>query len=43
MHVVYFAQLLHNCALRVRAYSENKNDVAATIKPATTKNKTRTN
>ena len=37
------AHLLHNCAMRVRAYSKNIDEVVATIKAATIKNKDRKN
>ena len=32
MHVTCVAHLLHNCAMRVRAYFKNIDDVVATIK-----------
>ena len=41
MHVTCIAHLLHNCAMRVRAYLKNIDDVVATIKAATIKNKDR--
>ena len=41
MHVTYVAHLLHNCAMRVRAHFKNINEVIATIKAATIKNKDR--
>ena len=41
MHVNYFANLLHNCAMRVRAHFKNIDEVIATIKAATIKNKDR--
>ena len=43
MHVTCVAHLLHNCAMRVRAYFKNIDDVVATIKAATIKNKDRKN
>ena len=43
MHVTCVAHLLHNCAMRVRAYFKNSDDVVATIKAATIKNKDRKN
>ena len=43
MHVTCVAHLLHNCAMRVRAYFKNIDDVLATIKAATIKNKDRKN
>ena len=43
MHVTCVAHLLHNCALRVRAYFKNIDKVVATIKAATIKNKDRKN
>ena len=39
MHVTCVAHLLHNCAIRVRAYFKNINEVVATIKAATIKTK----
>ena len=39
MHVNCVAHLLHNCAKRVRAHLKNTNEVIATIKTATIKNK----
>ena len=41
MHVTCVAHLLHNCAMRVRAHSKNIDEVIATIKAATIKNKDR--
>ena len=43
MHVTCVAHLLHNCAIRVRAYFKNIDNVVATIKAATIKNKDRKN
>ena len=43
MHVTCVAHLLYNCAMRVRAYFKNINEVVATIKAATIKNKDRKN
>ena len=43
MHVSCTAHLLHNCAMRVRAFFKNIDDVVATIKAATIKNKDRKN
>ena len=43
MHVTCVAHLLHNCAMRVRAYFKNIDEVVATIKAATIKNKDRKN
>ena len=43
MHVTYVAHLLHNCAMRVCAYFKNIDDIVATIKAATIKNKDRKN
>ena len=37
----FIAHLLHDCALRVRANLKNIDDVVATIKPLTIKNKDR--
>ena len=39
MHVTCVAYLLHNCAMRVRAHFKNIDEVIATIKAATIKNK----
>ena len=39
MHVTCVARLLHNCAMRVRAYFKNIDEVVAAIKAATIKNK----
>ena len=39
MHVTCVARLLHNCAMRVRAYFKNFDEIIATIKAATIKNK----
>ena len=39
MHVTCVVHLLHNCAMRVRAYFKNIYEVVATIKAATIKNK----
>ena len=41
MHVTSVAHLLHNCAMRVRAHFKNIDEVIATIKAATIKNKDR--
>ena len=41
MHVTCVAHLLHNCAMRVRAHFKNIDEVIATIKAATIKNKDR--
>ena len=41
MHVTCVAHLLHNCAMRVRAHFKNIDEVIATIKEATIKNKDR--
>ena len=41
MHVTCVAHLLHNCAMRVRAHFKNIDEVIATIKTATFKNKDR--
>ena len=41
MHVTCVAHLLHNCATRVRAHFKNIDEVIATIKAATIKNKDR--
>ena len=41
MHVICVAHLLHNCAMRVRAHFKNIDQVIATIKAATIKNKGR--
>ena len=41
MHVSCVARLLHNCAMRARAFLNNIDDVVATIKAATIKNKDR--
>ena len=41
MHVTCVAHLLHNCAIRVRAHFKNIDEVIATIKGATIKNKHR--
>ena len=43
MHVTCVAHLLHNCAMRVRAYFKNIDKVVAMIKTATIKNKDRKN
>ena len=43
MHATYVAHLLLNCAMRVRAYFKNIDEVVATIKAATIKNKDRKN
>ena len=43
MHVTCIAHLLHNCAMRVRAFIKNIDDVVATIKAATIINKDRKN
>ena len=39
MHVTGVAHLLHNCAMRVRAHFKNIDEIIATIKAATIKNK----
>ena len=39
MHVTFVAHLLHNCAMRMRAYSKNIDEVVVTIKATTIKNK----
>ena len=41
MHVTCVAHLLHNCAMRVRAHFKNTDEVIATIKAVTFKNKDR--
>ena len=41
MHVTCVAPLLHNCAMRVRAHLKNVDEIIATIKAATIKNKGR--
>ena len=41
MHVTCVAHLLRNCAMRVRAHFKNIDEVIATIKAATIKNKDR--
>ena len=41
MHVTCVAHLLHNCAMRVRAHLKNIDEIIATIKAATIKNKDR--
>ena len=41
MHVTCVAHLLHNCAMRMRAYFKNIDEVIVTIKAATIKNKDR--
>ena len=41
MHVTCVAHLLHNCAMRVRARFKNIDEIIATIKAATIKNKDR--
>ena len=41
MHVTCVAHLLHNCAMRVRAHFKNIDEIIATIKKATIKNKHR--
>ena len=43
MHVTCIAHLLHNCAIRIRAFFKNIVDVVTTIKAATIKNKYRKN
>ena len=43
MHVTCVAHLLHNCTMRVRVYFKNIDEVLATIKAATIKNKDRKN
>ena len=39
MHATCVAHLLHNCAMRVRAHFKNIDEIIATIKAATIKNK----
>ena len=39
MHVNCVAHLLHNCAMRVRVHFKNIDEIIATIKAATIKNK----
>ena len=41
MHVTCVAHLLHNCAMRVRAHFKNVDEVIATIKVSTIKNRDR--
>ena len=41
MHVTCVAHLLHNCAIRVHAHFKNIDEIIATIKAATIKNKDR--
>ena len=41
MHVTCVVHLLHNCAMRVRAHFKNIDEIIATIKAATIKNKDR--
>ena len=41
MHITCVAHLLHNCAMRVRAHLKNIDEVIASIKAATIKNKNR--
>ena len=41
MHVTCVVHLLHNCAMRVRAHFKNIDEIIATIKVATIKNKNR--
>ena len=41
MHVICVAHLLHNCAMRVRAHFKNIDEIIATIKAETIKNKHR--
>ena len=41
MHIICVAHLLHNCAMRVRAHFKNIDQIIATIKVATIKNKDR--
>ena len=41
IHVTCVAHLLHNCAMRVRAHLKNIDEIIATIKAATIKNKNR--
>ena len=41
MHVNCVVHLLHNCAIRVRAHFKNNDEVTATIKAVTIKNKDR--
>ena len=41
MQVTCVAHLLHNCAMRVRAHFKNIDEIIATIKAATIKNKDR--
>ena len=40
-HVICVVHLLHNCAMRVRAHFKNIDEIIATIKTATIKNKDR--
>ena len=39
MHVTCIAHLLHNCAMRVCTFFKNIDDIVATLKTATSKNK----
>ena len=39
MHVTCIAHLLYNCAMRVCAFFKNIDDIVATLKAATSKNK----
>ena len=41
MHVTCVAHILHSCAMRVRAHFKNIDELIATIKAATIKNKDR--
>ena len=41
IHVTCVAHLLHNCAMRVRAHFKNIDEIIATVKAATIKNKHR--
>ena len=41
MHITCVAHLLHNCAMRVRAHFKNIDQIIATIKAASIKNKVR--
>ena len=41
IHVTCVAHLIHNCAMRVRAHLKKNDEVIATIKAATIKNKDR--
>ena len=41
VHVTCFSHLLHNCALRVKSYCSNVDNLISTIKAATVNNETR--